>query len=88
MITDYAHLPLGTYIEIQNICADASLEEVDQQVKTIALLSGKTEREVLALPLGEYSALCRQADFLLKPVGELSANPSASYKAQEFDLLP
>lgn len=88
MITDYAHLPLGTYIAIQNVCADASLEDEDQQIKVIALLAGKTEREILALPLVDYSRLCRQAAFLHRPVDDLPANPATSYVAQEFELIP
>lgn len=87
-ITDtFAALPLGTYLDILAIQDDAARDEVDKQVATLALLTGASEREILNLPIAEYSGLAAAARFL----GERPAIPSriaASYVCGPFRLKP
>lgn len=64
MIDNYNDLPLGTYLDIDAVLQDAALDDLDKQVRIIAILSGITPDEVLALPLPDYAALARQTDFL------------------------
>ena len=63
IIDNYADLPVGKYLDI--LAANAGEgEDIDKQVATIAILTDKTEDEILALPVPDYTALARAADFL------------------------
>ena len=64
MIDNYNDLPLGTYLDNDAVLQDAALDDLDKQVRIIAILSSMTPDEVLALPLPDYAALARQTDFL------------------------
>ena len=64
MIDNYNALPLGLYLDIDAVLQDETLDDLDKQVRIIALLSGMTTDEVLALPLPDYAELARQTDFL------------------------
>lgn len=66
MITRYEDLPLGEYMKIDAILRGEG-DELEKQVRVIALLSGNTEDEVLALPLDEYASRAAKAAFLAKP---------------------
>ena len=66
MITRYEDLPLGEYMKIDAILRGEG-DELEKQVRIIALLSGNTEDEVLALPLDEYASRSAKAAFLAKP---------------------
>lgn len=63
MITSYDKLPLGKYLNILRI-NEGRGEEIDKQVATLAVLTDKSEDELLNMPIGEYSALAKQSKFL------------------------
>ncbi len=75
MVTSYEALDLGRYMKINAVLQDDTLEEVDKQVRIIAILDGKTEDEVLALPMGEYGALAAQTAFLREPLPPRQLDP-------------
>ena len=63
IIDNYADLPVGKYLDIL-AANEGTAEDIDKQVATIAILTDKTEEEILALPVPDYTALARAADFL------------------------
>lgn len=65
MIESYNTLPFGLYMQINGIL-QAEGDDLTKQVRIIALLDGRTEAEVLALPLADYRALAAKAAFLSK----------------------
>lgn len=64
MIDNYNALPLGTYLDIDAVLQDDTLDDLDKQVRIIAILSDQAEADILALPLPDYAALARKTDFL------------------------
>ena len=64
MIDNYNEMPLGLFLRIDAILRERAGDEVGTQVGIIALLTGKTEDEVLNLPLAEYSDLAGKTAFL------------------------
>lgn len=64
IIDNYRNLPIGKYLEIQELSRDESIDALDQQVKTIAILTGLSEDEVLRLPIMEYKSLAAKTKFL------------------------
>ena len=56
MITNYAALTMGQYQEIDRITR-AGGDELEVQVAILSILTGKTEAELLRLPLPEYTDL-------------------------------
>lgn len=85
MITSYKELPIGAYEKILAI-ADRKLPEEEQNVLILAILTGRPEDELLALPVTEFRDLMDGAEFLLRP-----AEPETlkrSYKLGEFTLVP
>ena len=85
MIDNYNDLTLGTFLEADAILRTEA-EEIDKQVDLIALLSGMTRSDVLALPLEDYAALANKTAFMREEcppatapdrviVGELVLNP-------------
>lgn len=85
MIDSYTKLPIAVYDAILAIPYD--LPEEDRAVSIIALLTGKTEREVLNAPLEEFSAWVARSRFLdrEKPV---PGRVAASYVCGGFRLIP
>jgi len=63
IIDNYADLPVGKYLDIL-AANEGDAEDIDKQVATIAILTDRTEDEILNLPLPDYTALARAADFL------------------------
>ena len=63
MIDNYNDLTLGTYLDIDAVLRSEA-DDVEKQVRIIALLADRTERDILELPLGEYAALAAKTDFL------------------------
>lgn len=63
MIDNYNTLTLGLYLDIDAVL-QSDAEDIDKQVRIIALLDGTTPEAVLALPLKEYSAKAAATDFL------------------------
>lgn len=67
MITTYEALSMGQYQEIDRITR-AGGDELEVQVAILSILTGKTEAELLRLPLAEYTALAGQSAFLRQPL--------------------
>ena len=72
MIDNYTNLPLGLYLDIDAVL-QSDAEDIDKQVRIIALLDGTTTEAVLALPLKEYSAKAAATDFLRHDCPPISA---------------
>lgn len=66
IIDNYRNLPVGKYLEILELSRDESVDALDQQVKTIAILTDMSEEQVLALPIMEYKSLAAKTKFLEK----------------------
>lgn len=73
MITDYKHLPVGKYLDIIAIPRDT--EQLDYQVRVVAILNDMSDDDVLDLPLPRYKELAAAADFLTAPVLKDGRNP-------------
>lgn len=87
MIDNYRSLPIGKYLEILELSKDESVDALTQQVKTISILTGKTEDEVLALPIMEYKSLAAKTKFLERDYdGKLQV--AKSYGLAGMQLLP
>lgn len=86
MIDNYNDLKIGKYLEILDTCKVGG-DELDTQVKLIAALSGKTEAEILNMPITEYSAMARSASFLSR-APELPEKPAKVYEVGGFRLVP
>ena len=54
IIDNYAAVTVGTYLDICKVSRDESLEDLDKQVRILALLYGQTVDEILDLPLADY----------------------------------
>lgn len=63
MINSYDALTLGTYMKV-NAVLDTDADDLDKQVRIIAILSGKTEDEVLLLPIADYASMAKETAFL------------------------
>lgn len=87
MITTYETCPLGIYQDIERISKDKDREDIDKQVAILALLSGKTEREILNLPLPDYHLIAVQSEFLGRPAPK-AKRPLDKYHLGKFDLVP
>lgn len=87
IIDNYHKLMLGDHRQILNICKDESLEEIDKQVRIISILAGKSEDEILHLPIPEYKALVAKSRFLQEPMPDTSRIAS-KYNIGKFELVP
>ena len=72
MIDNYNNLPLGLFLDIDAIL-QSDAEEIDKQVRIIALLDGTTPEAVLALPLKEYTNKDADTDILRHDCPPVSA---------------
>lgn len=63
-------MPYGIYLRLLDILDDKDRSEIDKQVAIIAALDGKTETEVLDLPLDEFKKRTAALEFLEKPAPE------------------
>lgn len=88
IIDNYRDLSIGDYQEIVAICKDGSLEEIDKQVKMISILTGRTEDEILDLPIMEYKRLSARLSFLESELPGDKQRLADSYKIGKFDLIP
>ena len=87
IIDNYRSLPIGKYLEIQELSRDESIDALDQQVKTIAILTDMSEDEVLSLPIMEYKSLAAKTKFLEKDYdGKLQV--AKSYGLNGMELVP
>lgn len=65
MIDNYNSLPLGKFMELQELDF-TSMEEIDIQVSIISILNDMTEEDVLELPITDYQRLASLTRFLAK----------------------
>lgn len=63
IIDNYNILPLGKYVQIQEICEKGG-DDIDVQVKILSILSNMPEDEILHLPLPEYKEMVLASKFL------------------------
>lgn len=85
MIDNYNTLTLGLYLDIDAVL-QSDAEDIDKQVRIIALLDGTTPEAVLALPLNDYVAKAAATDFLRHDCPPISA-PSRVISG-DFVLIP
>lgn len=86
MIDNYADLPLGRYLDIEAVSKDTDRDELDRQVAIVALLSGIAEKDLLALPIADYSALAAKTAFLGQPCPE--GRTARQYIVGDYTLIP
>lgn len=88
IINNYRKLPIGKYNEIVKLC-ETEMDEVDRKVSIVAILTGLTEDEVLALPITDFTECCAKAKFIDLPCPEtLIPSVSKSYPVGGFNLVP
>ena len=88
IIDNYRKLPIGKYNEIVKLC-ETEMDEGDRKVKIVAILTGLTDDEVLALPLTDFTECCAKAKFIDLPCPEtLIPSVSKSYPVGGFNLVP
>lgn len=88
IIDNYKDLPLGVYEKIVKICLDDSDDSVLQQVKIISLLAGRSEDEILNLPIAEYSRYASRLTFLENVTPADAGDVKKAYKIGPFELVP
>ena len=87
IIDNYRNLPIGKWLEIMELSKDENVDALEQQVKTIAILTELTEDEVLDLPIMEYKSLAAKTMFLEKEYdGKLQI--TKSYGLNGMELIP
>lgn len=87
MFTKFEDLPLGLYEQAQKIAAEGG-DDIEVQVRIVALLSGKTVDEVGDLPLPDYAKASAAASFLLTPIDTEGVEVRKSYQVGDFVLVP
>lgn len=86
MITSYKELPVGKYLELESIVLGYP-DDVERNTLVLSVLTGKTPKELMNMPLEEYTALNRKAAFLATPP-DPRKRVASSYRAGRFDLVP
>ena len=87
-IDNYRDLPVGLYEEIVRLCNE-EMTEVDRKVAILAILTGKTEDEILRLPLPTFTEYSRRSRFLETECPDnLIPAVRKSYSIGDFVLLP
>ena len=87
IIDNYRNLPIGKYLEILELSQDENVDALEQQVKTISILTGMAEDEVLALPIMQYKELAGKTKFLENGYdGKLQV--AKSYGLAGLELIP
>ena len=87
-IDNYRDLPIGKYEEICRLC-DTEMTEIDRKVAIVAILTDRTEDEVLALPLDKFTEYSAKSRFLEKQCPEnLIPGVARSYSVGGYVLLP
>lgn len=84
MIDSFAKLNIGAMLRLTAIPED--IDPLDRQVSVLAVLSGCTEDEILALPLAEYSRRVAASRFLDEDLPRRL--PQRSYKCGDYTLVP
>ena len=87
IIDNYRNLPIGKYLEIFELSQDENVDALEQQVKTISILTGLTEDDVLSLPIAQYKELAGKTKFLENGYdGKLQV--AKSYGLGGMELIP
>ena len=87
IIDTYDKLPLGKYMEIQEVSRNESLEDIDKQVQILSILTGVAENDILHLPIDEYKELVVKSGFLNPE--NIHYHPVArKYVLGKFELIP
>ena len=87
-IDNYRDLPVGKYEEIVRLCNE-EMTEVDRKVAILSVLTGKTEDEILHLPLPVFTEYSAKSRFLERECPEnLIPGVSKVYHLGGFVLLP
>ena len=87
-IDNYRDLPVGKYEEIVRLCNE-DMTEVDRKVAILSVLTGKTEDEILHLPLPVFTEYSAKSRFLERECPEnLIPGVSKVYHLGGFVLLP
>lgn len=88
IIDNYRDLPYGKYEEIVRLC-ETEMTDVDRKVAVISVLTGKTEDEVLKLPLDTFTRYSAATRFLEAECPEnLIPAVSKTYPVGGFVLVP
>lgn len=88
IIDNYRDLPYGKYEEIVRLC-ETEMTDVDRKVAVISALTGKTEDEVLRLPLETFTRYSAATRFLEAECPEnLIPAVSKTYPVGGFVLVP
>lgn len=87
-IDNYRDLPVGKYEEIVRLCNE-EMTDVDRKVAIVAVLTGKTEDDVLRLPLDKFTEYSAKSRFLESECPEnLIPGVARSYPIGGFVLIP
>lgn len=88
IIDNYRDLPYGKYEEIVRLC-ETEMTDLDRKVAVISVLTGKTEDEVLRLPLDTFTRYSAATRFLEAECPEnLIPAVSKTYPVGGFVLVP
>ena len=88
VIDSYNRLPIGKYLRLCEVAEDKTLDEVDRQVKCLAILYDCTEADILALPIMDYKARVITASFLLNEPPVVKPRLADRYVVGSFTLIP
>lgn len=92
IIDNFRDLSIGDYQEITRIYQDQSLDEMDQKVKVISILTGKSEDYLLNdILITEFKDLARKAEFVKhgqEEMEKMTARVADSYIIGRFELIP
>lgn len=87
-IDNYRDLPVGKYEEICRLC-DTEMTEIDRKVAIVAILTDRTEDEVLTLPLDKFTEYSAKSRFLEQQCPEnLIPGVARSYSVGGYVLVP
>ena len=85
MIDNYESMPYQTFKRLLAACETAE-DDTQRTVSVLAILTGKTEDEILNLPIAEYGRLAQQAQFIGTAPHNVPVR--SEYKIGEFTLVP
>lgn len=85
MIQDYESMPYQTFKRLLAACETAE-DDTQRTVSVLAILTGKTEDEILDLPLAEYGRLAQQAQFI--GTAPHTVPVRSEYKIGDYTLEP
>lgn len=86
MIDSYKDLPIGKFIEIQDICKE-EMTELERQSAILGVLTDTSEDEVMLLPIMEYRDLAVKSRFLERePI--VNKRIGKEYKLGNWSLIP